>query len=29
MQKTSILVDFPFEFNNQSPIFVQNVYKVF
>ena len=29
MQKTSILVDFPFEFNNQSPVFVQNVYKVF
>ena len=29
MQKTSILVDFSFEFNNQSPVFVQNVYKVF
>lgn len=29
MQKTPILVDFPFEFNNQFPVFVQNVYKVF
>lgn len=29
MQKTSILVDFPFVFNNQFPVFVQNVYKVF